>query len=278
MSVSNISGRASVLVSSLLVAVLLLWKFQLPERFVMAGPVRQSQNDLPPLKTTEPIAVAVFALPPPPSLASRKEALLNINTTVLAQKPPVEKPKARIVQVSITDHSSEAKGGRALLRLLEHGSGPTIEIAWPDGRSARSSLYGLLRDCYGMKTALMDSDGGLYVSGVGRKWRPDMDRFSGFVRQPSGILPPGEGKEAGVIRRRHGLGLDSTIVRLFPRRIDAVLMGGLQSLLGGRYQNSKIIRASYRQVGSRLFIDNVTANGAVVRGRISFSTAQTKCG
>ena len=306
MSVSNISGKASVLISGLLVAGLLLWQLQQPEKSTTTRPARHSQPAPPLQETKNPLAVAAVALPPPPPPASHKKQPVKLKKAVTIQKPSaqkkikpivkVKKPslkqvavraaqkpaprklQARTVRVSITDHSPEAKEGRTLLRLLEHGSGPEIEIAWPDGSSARSSLYHLLRSCYGMRTALMDTSGALYVTDGGRNWRPDMDRLSGFVRQPSGALTFAENKEAEGIRRRHRLGSDTTIIRLFPRRVDAVLLGGMQSLLGGRYQNAKLIHASYRHNGSRLFIDNITADGAIVRGRITFPAAQDRCG
>ena len=319
MSHSNISGKVSVLISSLLVAVLLIWQFQLPDKSTMEKPVKKSQQ-APPRKPIKSLAVAAFALPPPPAI--QKKQPVRLMNAVTIKKPPTQKKKKpivkakkavptqkkkipnikikkpspkkvavradqkttprklrpRTVRVSVTDRSPEAKEGRTLLRLLEHGSGPTIEIAWPDGNSARSSLYHLLRSCYGMRTALMNAGGSLYVTDGDRNWRPDMDRFSGFVRQPSGALPAAENKEVGAIRRRHGLGPEGTVVRLFPRNVDAILLGGLRNILVGRYQNTKIIHAAYRRDGSRLMIDNITADGISVRGRIAFSAALAKCG
>lgn len=296
---SNISGKASMLVSGLLVAVLLIWQLQLTEKPRIEKPAKHSQLFPLPQELKQSLAVATITFPPPPEsvknqpvkamkgvpVEKKKEAMVKTKKPALKQamardvkRPSPKMLESSTVRVSILDTSPKAKEGRTLLRLLEHGSGPSIGLAWPEGDVARSSLYMLLRGCYGMKTALMDIDGTLYSSTESRKWRPDMDHYSGFVRQPSGLLPSGENKEAEAVRRRHRLGPDSTIVRLYPRRVDAVLLGGLQSLLGGRYRKAKIIHGAYRQHGQDIFIDNITADGALVRGRIAFSAAQGGCG
>lgn len=296
---SNISGKASILLSGLLVAVLLIWQLQLIEKPKIEKRVKHSQLFPLPQELKQSLAIATITFPSPPESvkkqpvkAKKREPVEREKITpVKTRKPALKQTTARdvkhsapkkvvspTVRVSILDTSPITKEGRTLLRLMEHGSGPSIGLAWPEGDVARSSLYKILRGCYGMKTALMDVDGTLYSSTESRKWRPDMDHYSGFVRQPSGLLPSDENKEAEAVRRRHRLSPDSTIVRLYPRRVDAVLLGGLQNLLGQRYRKAKIIHGNYRQYGQDIFIDNITADGALVRGRIAFYAAQGGCG
>jgi hypothetical protein len=182
-------------------------------------------------------------------------------------------PQEKTVKVSVTNGGQVAKEGRTLLRLLEHGSGPGIEISWPRNAGGRRDLYRLLNGCYGMRTVLMDTDGGLYATEGerGRPWDINLDRFSGFVRQPNGFIDGDERRQGDTIRRYHGLARRANLVRLFPRRVDAVLLGGLRSVLGERYTAAKSIRAEYRQVGSGLFIENIVADGERAPGRIAFS-------
>ena len=300
MNISNISTKASLLISGLLVSVLLLWQFELAKKPLVTKPTSHSQS-IPPSQVKEKsLAMAIITFPPPPPPAttkirpSRESKMMPVGKkkilAVKFQKSSLKKKvipavketvlnsiEAPSLRVLISDTSPETKEGRTLLRLLEHGSGPSIRLDWPEGSAARSSLYKLLRECYGMKTALMDPNGALYSSGERSQWRPDMDLYSGFVREPTGVLPFNENKEAAAIRIQHHLRLDSKVVRLFPRRVDAVLLGGLQNLLSGRYQNTKIIHAAYRQEGQSISISKITADGIVVRGRIVFSAALAMC-
>lgn len=310
MTISNINGKVSVLVSGLLVVVLLVSQFQLTEKPATAKPLKQSQST--PLQALgRPVAVAMasVALPPPPLASPEKQSATVVKATLVEKKnatpqtikkPVLKKAISKKKRKSITNKSAsknvvpkkvtsptvrmllantspEAKKGRMLLRLLEHGLGPSIGLAWPEGAAARSSLYKLLRRCYGMFTALMAADGTLYSVAESGKWIPDMDRYSGFVRQPVGILPPVENKEAQRARHLLRLGPKTTLVRLFPRHVDAVLLGGLQNLLGGRYKKTETIHARYIQKGHKISIDFITADGRSVPGRIIFSAAQAKC-
>ena len=63
--------------------------------------------------------------------------------------------------------------GRVALRILEHGEGPEIEIAWPYSVRASNRLYHLFTACFGMKTAVMDSAGQLYTAAGGGRRRPN---------------------------------------------------------------------------------------------------------
>lgn len=183
------------------------------------------------------------------------------------------------VHVSVKSTGSIAKEGRALLRLLEHGSGPTIEIAWPTGGSQRRSLYRALSGCFGMQAILMDGAGNLFSAKGqrGQKWEINLDRYSGFVRQPAGWVAPEERARADAIRSYHGFGWQKNVVRVFPRQVDSVLLGGLQQILGADYRQVRHIRASYRQEGGILFVDGIEADGMKVEGRIAFNPKRGGC-
>jgi len=167
-----------------------------------------------------------------------------------------------------------AATGRVLLRVLEHGKGPAIEIAWPESGTVRTALADHMQQCYGMRLALMDPAGALYTdqSRRGAPWTPNLDLYSGFVRRTSGRLPGGERALAADIRRRHGP-IGAT-VHVFPRRVDALLLGGLQSLIGGRYQSASSIRAHYALRQGALTVGRLSVDGRSVEGRINLSAAR----
>jgi hypothetical protein len=234
----------------------------------------------PPAEIVEKPSLPVEPLRPEPIQPLKAE---KIPEPLVAEKPIEPEPAPQEPPtIKVSAHSSPrvAKEGRALLRLLEHGSGPAIEISWPTGGSVRHRMYGLLSGCYGMRTVVMDASGNLYNATGQRatKWDLNLDRFSGFVRQPNGYTAPEEHRKAAAIRRYHGMGRIGRVVRLFPRNVDALFLGGLKQALGERYKTARSIRAAYRREGSRLFIEGIVADGVGVDGRIAFATvAGTGC-
>ena len=169
--------------------------------------------------------------------------------------------------------------GRPLLRLLEHGDGPRIDIAWPESAGARERLFQSFARCYGMVVALMAPDGNLYSDQSDTApWAINLDRFSGFVRQSGQLGTSGERIWSLKILRRHPMAAGAATVRLFPRAMDALLIGGLHKLLGDDYGSAKSIDARYIQRGDAVVIDDIMANGLPVSGRIDLShAAGRKC-
>jgi len=165
--------------------------------------------------------------------------------------------------------------GRPLLRILEHGSGPVIEIAWPDGQAARERLYETFTACFGMRVAVMDRDGTLFAAEgrAGSPWAVNLDRYSGFVRQPAGRLARAELRDAERALAHHGAGLRASPVRVFPRRVDALLLGGLRRVAGERYGGADRIRATYGLDGRRVFVTGISVDGRPLAGRIDLSLA-----
>jgi hypothetical protein len=164
--------------------------------------------------------------------------------------------------------------GRALLRMLEHGAGPKIEIAWPETGNARRQLFNQFTDCFGMRVALMRPDGKLFVANgrPGAPWEINLDRFSGFVRQPAGQLTSKERDLIRQIRAHHPRLSRVSPVRIFPRRADAMLLAGLKKISGSPYEKDSVIRARYRMVGRRVVVENVTINGRRTTGQVNLSS------
>ena len=235
---------------------------------------------------TRPIVLPpppLSAVPPPPKPAEPPRARprivpLQAMPEPTAAKTASPKPKTNPPVAAPLD-PNELSRGRALLRILEHGAGPSVEIAWPEGAADRDRLFRVFRDCFAMEMALMDRDGRLYtLEGPPRQaWAINMDRYSGFVRQPAGRLTVTETRRAREIRRHHGGLGDAAMVRLFPRRVDALLLGGLRRLIGGGYGNGATIRAAYRLSSGRVGVNGVRIDGRPIPGRLDLSAAARPC-
>jgi len=101
-----------------------------------------------------------------------------------------------------------------------------------------------------------------------------MDRYSGFVRQAEGRITAAERGAAERIAVRHRLPRSAAIVRVFPRGVDASLLGGLHGLLGEGYARAGAIRGRYRLVGGRLLVSDITADGRPVSHPVALSSAR----
>jgi len=215
-----------------------------------------------------PITETVVATPsksrerPQPKLVKRTKLRPSVNLITQPQS----------IEFQVRSAAPEVRKGRVLLKLLEHGKGPTIEIAWPRNERDRNTLFRYLNACYGMQTALLDGQGRLYLNTGerGRKWKINMDQFSGFVRQPDGYITLAERSAGEKIRRYHGLIPATRIVRIFPRVVDAALLGGLKQLLGTGYASAHTIRGRYKKTPRGLVVDAIIHDGRMAVGAISF--------
>ncbi len=214
----------------------------------------------------EPQPSSQDASPPASAAPTQEEADSQEPVEVFERQPREDLAVVAPGQVALAE-------GRRLLRLLEHGSGPMVELAWPARKSDRIHLYQRLRTCYGMQVALLDRDDRIFIAegAPGSAWEINRDRYSGFIRRPSGSLSDEERDAAKRIRdHHHGLSRARPI-RVFPRRVDAYLLGGLRQLVGEDYDKVRTIRARYRLVGERLFLEEVTADGGRVAGQVNLS-------
>ncbi|WP_028880193.1 hypothetical protein [Terasakiella pusilla] len=228
---------------------------------VKAAPVQQpaAQSVAPKVAArVEPVKLEK-TLPPQPTPT-------NVKPQPTKEKP-IEVPPALEVTVAQT------AGGRALLRVLEHGKGPLIEIAWPKEERAREALHQIFKACFGMENAVMDAKGDLYRTSEarGQRWEINLDRYSGFLREASGSLPRSEQGIRQVVKRHHG-GLGAAgLVRIFPRKVDASLLGGLQAMVGPQYMQARSIQARYVQVNGQVLVRDIFVDGVAREGVIALS-------
>ncbi len=257
---------------------------------------RETDDELEPLAPSpRPIrpAPAVEPLRPAPSKTAQEPTPAQIESVKPAPPPPVpaqvalageagdglwDEPAgaAAPYDAAVAAPSETALGeGRVWLRILEHGSGPAIEIAWPAAPADREELFRRFDRCFGMRVALMDGEGRLYTreGEPGRPTEIDLDRLSGFVRQPAGALAAAERRRIADLSAYHRARSGLTPVRLFPRRVDAFLLGGLRQLIGEGYMNAERLRARYRLAGSSVLIEAITVDGRPVAGRIDLGQA-----
>ena len=187
-------------------------------------------------------------------------------SAILEKKRTPTKPKL----ITIEADKKVTREGRVLLKLLEHGDGPAIEIAWPAARSAKNKLFDHLIKCHGMTTAIFVPKRGLFTKNSQSGNPIDLDRqnFSGFVRQSSGMIGEKEAHENNFIRRFHKLGDVGQLVRLFPRTEDARLLGGINTLSGGDYRFAKTVIGEYRLTNNAVYVDNLRIDAIKVRGRV----------
>ncbi len=285
-------ARLSLAVSLLLALALTfkLWPSEMPERQVAIPALPEV-----PAAVAPPEASSSLRLPPPPvaltpavltALVAREaEPVPAPNVRRLQPKASARRPASEVSQmtaavdapvnapVTAAADPHTVREGRTLLRLLEHGRGPGIEIAWPAGRAGRQQLFHRFAACFGMRLALVDADGKLFAEGGvrGQSWAPNLDRYSDFVRRPAGRLTASERRRAGAIAVHHGR--RGALVRVFSRRVDALLLAGLSQLVGPGYRAARTIRARYRQVAGRLSVEDVSVDGRAVAGRIELSRA-----
>jgi len=231
-----------------------------------------------PVVSVEPKPAAVplrpYLKPAPQPLKSPAQPKPRVKPQPVRQ--PVAVPeKSQTVPKAVAPDAAAVSEGRTLLRMLEHGSGPTIEIAWPDSRLKQSQLYRVFNECFGLRVAVVAGGDRLFIETgkPGDSWRPNLDAYSGFMRQHDASASQTEAGELRRIRERHRLPRQSAAVRIFPRDVDALLLGGLQQIVGADYAKRKSIRARYVLRGSQVFVEGMQADGRPIAGRIDLTPA-----
>lgn len=191
--------------------------------------------------------------------------------------PAVQAPAARADDAQPVSREAAIEG-RALLKMLETGKGPVIEIAWPAASGDRAKLYKLLTACHGMQTAMLADRRKIYAATgtPGSAWQVNRDAVSGFVRRPAGVLTEAERAVIRQIKVRHSMHFGAP-VRLFPRAVDATLLGGIGQIVGPGYLKYKTIRARYRLTGNRVTVSDISADGDARPGGIVLPRSR-RCG
>jgi len=234
---------------------------------------QRAPSDVKPLKPTAPSRAERPRSPRPPVSERKPETpqMVAKDHTAAPEEPAAKKTPPTVGR---TEASPLVAAGRPLLRLLEHGDGPRIDIAWPTDPRERSALFNTFERCYGMVVALVAENGDLYSDrSTVAPWQINLDYYSGFVRQSGTLSTARERDWSRNIVRRHPTAAGKHPVRVFPRQTDALLMGGLHKLLDGSYRSTKSISARYARVGQTVMIVDVSADGLTIPGRIDLSAA-----
>ncbi|MTI08619.1 hypothetical protein [Curvivirga aplysinae] len=188
-----------------------------------------------------------------------------------------ESQNARATITASIKNRETVQTGRSLLKVLEHGQGPAIQIIWPENAQNRERLYTHLTRCYGMVSAILTQSTFYRADEIG-SWDLNPDLYSGFLRQPSGRLPNEERTQLRQIQRQNNLHGNLPPVRLFPRQSDAILLGGLQQLIGDNYLKANDIQGRYTLSNGNLRLENINVDGTSVSGSIDFTPLYRNCG
>lgn len=226
---------------------------------------QKSQKPVPP-KITTPVKT-ISAMKPPAQIPK------TVKTPTKEPSPEISKPEKASVKIETIKEDAVSEG-RVLLKLLETGKGPDVEIAWPARSDQRQKLFDAFQTCLGLQTGLMMSSGSIYVAG-GARGQPmviNRDRTSLFLRQSAGVLPKDEARQHAAIRSYHGVS-GGAPVRLFKRVIDAALLGGLFRLVSADVTDNIQVRGQYGLKTDAITIENISVNGAKRQGQVEIRTS-----
>ncbi|MBL4907495.1 MAG: hypothetical protein JKX94_08595 [Sneathiella sp.] len=236
--------------------------------------------DKPPLQELKkPFLMKAVTLPPPPARSS-VVALKSVERPVKSQAPdrlePTEKPKTPVSQNAVKQTVTVDKPtadmvaeGRVLLKLLETGKGPNVEIAWPQENRHRERLFDAFVTCLGLQSGLMDNNGQIFLETglAGQSAKINSDQTSLFLRQSAGQIPSSEQRILENIKRRHHLS-NAQPVRLFDRIVDAALLGALFRLIPQNGSAAAQIRATYSLGRNAVVIHDIWMKDQKILGQI----------
>lgn len=160
-----------------------------------------------------------------------------------------------------TQQPHHQQQGETLLRQLEQGQGPAIEIAWPATNRDRSRLFRVMYDCLALRV------GKLHNGSVSMVEPLSNTHMSGFIRLVSGHIVAEERRRLSQLQE------PGEPVRVFPRALDASMLGGLSQLMGPAYHSSRLIRGYYQLVDGQLIIHRISRDGLTVPGVIQLAGA-----
>ena len=296
-------GSISVAISIFLLAIIAIYTFvqdnrqlSLPKPKLMdrANPTAGDPVDIPTLKEVRlppPPASTIGALPENATLLSIEKRIQPSPKLSRTKRPHSKKikithdtliPKPELAASDpgpLSDHGTPetpinkkpALDGRVLLRMLEHDEGPQVSFSWPDDRSIRQRLFQTFTQCLGVRVALMDKNGKLFRADdrPGESWSINLDTYSGFVRRPHGAITKRESGLIKHIRRHHNTTLPLLHVRIFPRWLDAELLGHIRTVIGDGYMQTSNVTARYQISSGTILVRDIRADGKSMLGNIT---------
>ena len=190
-----------------------------------------------------------------------------------------QKKKRTTREIKLPIKVNRLEKGRVLLKKLEYGKGPQVEVSWPKELAQKQELYSVFTKCFGMKTAGLNSSNQLFVrsSGGNRALTLNMDTTSGFIREIHGDISRSERGEIIRIEQKHPYQTFKRFVRIFPRNVDASLLQGLHLVLGDVFPKAKQIKASYRLTGYDVEVFEVSADTQMFPGSFHLRKNARKC-
>ncbi len=265
------------------------------------GADKRHQSDPPPsfrLPVPPRVDPATDRVEPPEAPRSRPKRALDVLSESPARSDQTETPSARVIQPlqrqrqpstgltaaeatpertvdlpgSVSEpfepprNAQEERSAGDVLRRIEAGEGPGLEIAWPSDPASRLHLTRVLSRCHGMATILMGEEGGWNLEDAGSPWRFVPTVHSGFVRTvaETTLLPR---DRASIARaRRDAQFRTAPVRRVFPRHQDIALLSGLSRVIGEALSDQMSLRAAYEVGPLGVRIGNVTANGRSHQG------------
>lgn len=216
-------------------------------------------------KTGEAMPAPAIALPVPPR-GHQKEARgkqnapiktvtpSNSRLTLRAQPAKTWETESTIANTAdvLATLEETRLSGEPLLYLAEAGMGPTITLDWPREPAHRDAIFSTFT-CEGMFVALYDGNN-IYRrnSGRGVAWTAEPSKYSAYLRP---IVAPATAKEEAMIASLTMLhGRRGKPVRIFRRKLDAVLLGGLSKFLGTNLSNAQHVHGRYHVSDAAIFV------------------------
>ncbi len=119
-----------------------------------------------------------------------------------------------------------------------------------------------------MRVALIDAQGQMFTSRepAGHPWQINMDKYSGFIREPSGYSGAAERRDVEDVHTHHGSLNNPSPIRIFPRQVDATLFGGLARFVRRGAEMHQAIRARYHMAGVQVSILDIYVDDKPVVG------------
>lgn len=172
--------------------------------------------------------------------------------------------------------SSDRVGGAVALRMMEHGEGPGIEMAWPQSSQDRAQVWKTLSRCMGMTVARLSPQGQLFRASdpAGQAWQLNPDQWSGYVRQVGLAATVAEERALQGIASWHGLPQQMASVRVFPRHQDSAWLGALGRHIGTSIATVQSVRLEYAVRGQGVALTDIVADGRPVPGDVWIVPAQ----